>query len=71
MLVLSRKKNETIHIGDDIKITVTEIRDDNVRIGIDAPVEIPVHRSEIWQQIQAELHSADDKPSQDAERGAA
>lgn len=54
MLVLSRKKNETIHIGDDIKIVVVEIRGDKARIGIDAPKEVPVHRDEVYRAIHAE-----------------
>ena len=48
MLVLSRKKEERIRIGDDIKIVVVEIRGDKVRLGIDAPRHIDVHREEIW-----------------------
>ena len=51
MLVLSRKKNESIVIDDDIVITVVEVRGDKVRLGIEAPREIPVHRSEIHAQI--------------------
>ena len=51
MLVLSRKKNETIRIADDVTITVVDIRGDKVRIGIDAPKEIPVHRGEVYSAI--------------------
>ncbi len=54
MLVLSRKKNESIVIDDKIVITVVEIRGDKVRLGIEAPKEIPVHRSEIHAAIQNE-----------------
>jgi carbon storage regulator len=50
MLVLSRKKNETIIIDDHIVITVVEIRGDKVRLGIEAPKEIPIHRSEVRAQ---------------------
>jgi len=52
MLVLSRKNREAIHIGDDITITVIEIRGDKVRLGIEAPKDIPVHRAEIHRAIQ-------------------
>ena len=54
MLVLSRKKNESIIIADHIVITVVEIRGDKVRLGIEAPKEIPVHRQEIYDAIQRE-----------------
>ena len=51
MLVLSRKKNESIVINNDITVTVVEIRGDKVRLGIDAPKIIPVHRHEVWAKI--------------------
>ena len=51
MLVLSRLRDETIVIGDNIRITVVDIRGDKVRLGIDAPTEIPVHRQEVCQQV--------------------
>lgn len=57
ILVLSRKKNETIVVGDgDNKVvfTVTDIRGDNVRIGIEAPKTVPVHRGEVYAAIQRE-----------------
>ena len=51
MLVLSRKKNESIVINNDITITVVEIRGDKVRLGIVAPKEVPVHRQEVYEAI--------------------
>lgn len=51
MLVLSRKKNERIIIADLIKVTVVEIRGDKVRLGIEAPDHLPVHREEVWLDI--------------------
>ena len=52
MLVLSRKKNESIVINDDIRIVVVEIRGDKVRLGVEAPVEVPVHRREVYDAIK-------------------
>jgi len=52
MLVLSRKKNESIVINDDITIVVVEIRGDKVRLGIEAPKEVPVHRREVFDAIR-------------------
>jgi carbon storage regulator len=52
MLVLSRHRLESIMIGDDITITVIEIRGDKVRLGIEAPQERPVHRKEVYDAIQ-------------------
>jgi carbon storage regulator len=51
MLVLSRKKNESIVINNDITITVVEIRGDKVRLGIVAPKDVSVHRQEVWEAI--------------------
>jgi carbon storage regulator len=52
MLVLSRKKNESIVINNDITIIVVEIRGDKVRLGVEAPKEVPVHRREVFEAIQ-------------------
>ncbi len=52
MLVLSRKKNESIVINNDITIVVVEIRGDKVRLGVEAPKEVPVHRREVYDAIQ-------------------
>lgn len=54
MLVLSRQRDESIMIGDNIVITVVDIRGDKVRLGIEAPTEIPVHRQEVYEAIQRE-----------------
>lgn len=54
MLVLSRHRDESIYIGDDIIITVVDIRGDKIRLGIAAPRQIPVHRQEVYEAIQRE-----------------
>lgn len=54
MLILSRKKNEKIVIGDNIEITVVDVRYDRVRLGIDAPKDVPVHREEVRDRIAQE-----------------
>jgi carbon storage regulator len=58
MLVLSRHRDESIIIGDDIVITVVDIRGDKVRLGIAAPIEISVHRQEVYDAIQRENRQA-------------
>jgi carbon storage regulator len=58
MLVLSRHKDETIMIGDDIELTVVDIRGDKVRIGIKAPSSVPVHRKEVYEAIRKENEEA-------------
>lgn len=55
MLVLTRRKNESIVIDEQIRITIVEVRGDKVRVGIEAPKEVPVHREE----VQAEIHVRD------------
>lgn len=52
MLVLSRRKNEKIVIGDDIVLTVLEVRGEQVQIGIQAPRSVPVHRHEVYESIR-------------------
>lgn len=83
MLVLSRKKNESIVINNDITIVVVEIRGDKVRLGVEAPKEVPVHRREVYDAIQraaderrgSELPDAqaggDDQPQPQQEGGGA
>ena len=58
MLVLSRQRDESIIIGDNVQITVVDIRGDKVRLGIIAPTEIPVHRKEVYDAIQRENRKA-------------
>lgn len=66
MLVLSRKKNEQIRIGHDITITVIEIRNDRVRIGIEAPPEIDVHRDEVYLRIHRPITQDYDEPTDES-----
>jgi carbon storage regulator len=58
MLVLSRHRDETIMIGDDIELTIVDIRGDKVRIGIKAPSSVPVHRKEVYDAIRLENEQA-------------
>ena len=58
MLVLSRHRDESIIIGDDIVVTIVDIRGDKVRLGINAPQDIPVHRREVYEAIQRENRKA-------------
>ena len=58
MLVLSRHRDESIMIGDDVVVTIVDIRGDKVRLGIDAPQDIPVHRQEVYEAIKRENREA-------------
>ena len=60
MLVLSRQRDESIMIGDNVQITIVDIRGDKVRLGIVAPTEISVHRKEVYDAIQRENRNAAD-----------
>jgi carbon storage regulator len=60
VLVLSRQRDQTIMIGDHIAVTVVDIRGDKVRLGIDAPGEVPVHRREVYEAIQREKRESGD-----------
>ena len=65
MLVLSRKKNESIIIGENIVVTVVEVRGDKVRLGFDAPKEVSVHRQEVYEAIKrGEVPRAEDTASE-------
>ena len=74
MLILSRKTNEKIMIGDDISVSIIEIRGDQVRIGVDAPKSVKVFRQEVFDAIRAEnkaaAQSAPVLPALDIEVGA-
>ena len=67
MLVLSRQRDETIMIGDDVEITVVDIRGDKVRLGINAPTRIAVHRKEVYEAIRAENQRAAQLTGADAD----
>lgn len=57
MLVLTRKPDQSIMIGDDVEITVLSVSGDKVRLGIQAPADVPVHRTEIYREIREEGRS--------------
>ena len=65
MLVLSRKKNESIVINNEITIVVVEIRGDKVRLGVEAPKEVPVHRREIYDAIVRACEEDDTEAAQE------
>lgn len=67
MLVLSRKKNESIIINDDITIVVVEIRGDKVRLGVEAPKEIPVHRNEVYEAIRRNQQAGSENAASEAD----
>ncbi|MFZ5515334.1 MAG: carbon storage regulator CsrA [Candidatus Zhuqueibacterota bacterium] len=68
MLILTRKLNESITIGDDVKITVLEIEKGHVRLGIEAPRHISIHREEVYERIREENHKAAKANGQGAEK---
>jgi carbon storage regulator len=59
MLVLSRYKDQSIYIGDDIVVTIVDVRGDRIRLGIEAPSNVPVHRQEIYEAIRRENAASD------------
>lgn len=66
MLVLSRHRDEQIVIGDDIVLTVVDIRGDKVRLGIDAPSNVPIHRKEVYEAIRRDKRRNDQPPVAEA-----
>lgn len=67
MLVLSRQKDESIIIGDDVEITIVDVRGDKVRLGINAPRSISVHRKEVYEAIQREKEQKSKKDAEGAD----
>lgn len=65
MLILTRRVGETLTIGDDITVTVLGVKGNQVRVGVNAPRDVAVHREEIFQRIQAEGGEVNDSPSDD------
>jgi len=66
MLILTRRINETLNIGDDVQVTVLGIKGNQVRIGINAPRDVPVHREEIYQRIKREERGSSEEQSGNA-----
>lgn len=62
MLILTRRVSETVMIGRDITVTILGVKGNQVRVGVDAPKEVPVHRSEVYDRIQREEAAARSKP---------
>lgn len=62
MLVLSRQRDQSIMIGDDIEITIVDVRGDKVRVGINAPRQVSVHRKEVYEAIRRETEAGKDAP---------
>ncbi len=68
MLVLSRQRDESIMIGDDVEIIIVDVRGDKVRLGITAPKSIPVHRREIYDAIQREKKEKEEPQKEQQEK---
>jgi carbon storage regulator len=69
MLIITRKVGETFIIGDEVKITVCSVRNGQVRLGIEAPKSVSIHRKEVYERIQKEEISEEQQASPDAELG--
>ena len=65
MLILTRRISESIIVGDDVKITVLGVKGNQVRLGIDAPKNLPVHREEIYERIQREKRAGTDNQKEE------
>ena len=65
MLILTRRISESIIVGDDVKITVLGVKGNQVRLGIDAPKNLPVHREEIYERIQQEKRTGTDNQKEE------
>lgn len=65
MLILTRRVGETLRVGDNVTITVLGVKGNQVRLGVNAPKDVTVHREEIYQRIQREHDGGDDDPDMD------
>lgn len=63
MLILTRRVGETLMVGDEVTVTVLGVKGNQVRIGVNAPKDVAVHREEIYQRIQREKYGGDEEPT--------